>query len=903
MAAGDSAKADQIAFHIYTKLFHVLYAARASEQGPLQGKTDKWFNLETPLAAPGSTPTAELDAYRALSTAPPPPALAVQILLVVPPPGGGTALVHKPSGTRIEPEPRHVLLEEWILAFTPSPPSAPSTSSSSVSDTSRSSSTDEEADVLPPTIYKNAIPLFRALFALLRILPAWRVVRKLAGRRAPAGGVQSAAGGKRGLRVMVRLRPEGHPQAMGGAMWSGGNGGHETTLGFGESPAPEAGTAPLPTSTHVFPGIAHPAGTLTLSATYLTTPTFSLESLEALISSRFAVLDARPALDVGGSRRDAPSASTDYARNRTASASGNARYQQQQQHDEDDDAEFVPTLARRSITTSTASTASMGAGAGSPGRYTTPLPPAGSSPGRYSYTSALRPRVESLRTAGEGFPYRTSTASDAPSHSSPYRTTSDASPYRTISESSGSASTSYRMGVHVAPGHRRESSGGGGGDVVDRFVLPRSGASSLSGAATSPLAMRGSPSSVPSPLALREGAGGTGSMGTGAEYAYPYGPRPLPSEREREREREKGVPIGVGVGSGGGGAGMGIASGSGSSGAGGISASGPSAIAINPFKSNTLSRSSLTGSLLRGVSVAGSPGRTGGATSPMGVVFPAHATPPPLVGGESGGAGTSAGSGSVAGGGGGGVGIPMRKRYSSSFPHRYGAAAGSSVGSGGSGESGSASGSVGVGAPPIPRERTPSAGGSRGGSRSGSFLKSPTTDAQHDDISAFVKDIDAARPLLGRYRQQQQGDTPDPERAREPDDGADADSSTAASGSSSPGTSRGGTVRGSTAGGAGARTITPGVGPAAFGAPQAMLTSADEVDARLRSMNEEFMRSLVGLGGQRGSMMMHSPVSAGSGSASASGGGSGSGSGSGGQGSEEVIGRLEFDFEGHGRGR
>ncbi|KAJ7918846.1 phosphorylated protein that interacts with Vac8p, partial [Mycena leptocephala] len=163
MALGDSVKADQIAFHIYTKLFHVLYAARASEQapGPGQGKTDKWFNLETPLAPPSSTPTLELDAFRALSASPPPPqrALAVQILLVVPPPGGGTALVHKASGTRLEPEPRFVLLEEWVLAFTAS-----------------SASTDDEssADVLPPTIYKNAIPLFRALYALLRILPAWR---------------------------------------------------------------------------------------------------------------------------------------------------------------------------------------------------------------------------------------------------------------------------------------------------------------------------------------------------------------------------------------------------------------------------------------------------------------------------------------------------------------------------------------------------------------------------------------------------------------------------------------------------------------------------------------------------------------------------------------------------------
>ncbi|KAF7369492.1 hypothetical protein MVEN_00278900 [Mycena venus] len=81
--AEDGAKAEQIAFHIYAKFFHVLHAARASEQGPGSGK-----------AVSGS-------------------------------------------------------------------------------------STDEETNVLLPTRYKNAIPLFRALYALLRILPTWRVVRKL----------------------------------------------------------------------------------------------------------------------------------------------------------------------------------------------------------------------------------------------------------------------------------------------------------------------------------------------------------------------------------------------------------------------------------------------------------------------------------------------------------------------------------------------------------------------------------------------------------------------------------------------------------------------------------------------------------------------------------------------------
>ncbi|KAJ6541187.1 autophagy-related protein 13-domain-containing protein [Mycena vulgaris] len=242
MAAGDSAKADQIAFHIYTKLFHLLHTARASDQGVQTGKTDKWFNLETPLGPP----TPELDVYRTLSSAyaPAPRPMTVQVLLAVPPPGGGTVLVHAASRTRVEPSPRFVLLEEWILAFAAPASSAASSSSSAStkSDTSGSTSTEEDGDVAPPTIYKNAIPLFRALYALLRILPAWRAGRKLAGRRANGGR----------LRVVVRL-------VGGDENATGGGGGGEAVLGFGESPAPGAGAPPLPTSTHLFPGIPLPA--------------------------------------------------------------------------------------------------------------------------------------------------------------------------------------------------------------------------------------------------------------------------------------------------------------------------------------------------------------------------------------------------------------------------------------------------------------------------------------------------------------------------------------------------------------------------------------------------------------------------------------------------------------------
>ncbi|KAJ7215664.1 hypothetical protein C8J57DRAFT_1483139 [Mycena rebaudengoi] len=331
-------------FHIYyTKLFHVLYAARAAESiGKPCDREVQPRNAARNGPAGGAGRLSK--------------ALALQILLAVPPAGGGLALVHAVSRTRVEPEPRWVLLEEWVLRFASSPSSSASSASSSASSTSSTDNGGRD-EVLLPTIYKNAIPLFRALFALLRILPAWRVVRKLAGRGARAGDGRrdgDGDGGKRrGGRACASLVESRRREV---ARCGAG----ETTLEFGESPAPQTGATPFPTSTHVFPGIAHPAGsapcrnvdlylvslllplpysiapsarhffahhdsisplppsgpalstpcpsllslppvliadssipgTLTLSTTYLTTPAFPLESLEALLSSRFAVLDA-----------------------------------------------------------------------------------------------------------------------------------------------------------------------------------------------------------------------------------------------------------------------------------------------------------------------------------------------------------------------------------------------------------------------------------------------------------------------------------------------------------------------------------------------------------------------------------------------------------------------------------
>ncbi|KAF7324536.1 Autophagy-related protein 13 [Mycena kentingensis (nom. inval.)] len=823
MAGGDVAKADQIAFHIYTKLWHVVNAARTNDNGV--GRTDKWFNLDTPI-----TSTPDLDAYRSISAGSAPRPLTIQVVLAVPPPGGGTALVHAPTSTRIEPEPRFVLLEEWTLACSP------------VSDSSstQSSSTDDN-DILPPTIYKNSIPLFRAIYALLRILPAWRTVLKLGKRR----------GTGKALRVMVRLRPDDEPRG--------------TVLEFGQSMAPETSPGPLPTNTHIFPGIAHPAGTLSLSTTYLTTPSFSLESLETLLSSRFAVLDARPR--PGGVNVPVPplvGRTSSYTPSPTSGPSrmplGAARPRSTEDNPNDEDDDFMPTLARRSVSVSTTSFPSGGQ---SPSRYTSPLPLPGTSasPGRYTPMFHNRQRTESTR--------------------------------------SQTPSTSYssRMGVNVqssGAGYRRDTAD------IDRFVLPA-----------------GSPGSGPPSAA----SGHTrADSSTSTELSAVYGR--AQSEREREREREKGVPIGGARSSGG--AGLGLSG----VGVGSLPGSAPSPSPvnpnmINPFKSNTLSKSSLTGSLLRGVS--GSPGR-------QGVAFPQpqSSASEGIATSSSGLAGTGGlpGSSSPGAGGTGSIPVPpQRKRYSSSFSHRYGAgaAAGSSVGSGGSAESGSQSGggSFGVGlagaaaARERERERRGSGGGAsaQGGSRSGSFLKSASSDPQQRqqqqddiDISVFVKDLEAAPRLSGRYREQQEaGDEEGPEGGDEPP--RPQSHSRTGSASSSPGTSRDGTIRGSGSTAHPSRSNTMSSITAAASATAAadpMLTSASDVEDQLQRMNEQFKRSLAGLGSGRGrGQAQRSPVGAlftsSSGSTSTS--ASGSGIGSMGQGSDEVIGRMEFDFEPGSRSR
>ncbi|KAK0493578.1 autophagy-related protein 13-domain-containing protein [Armillaria luteobubalina] len=244
--SNDNQKADQIALHFYTKLFYVVSDARTTAESRLQSKVDKWFNLETHDS--DMFPKEIRDKYKSVSMYPPPPPLEIQVLLSVPELSSNQVLVYlSPDSSRVQlkPTPKYILLESWVLAFN-----------------TRRISEDEGSEVALSTVYKHGIPLFRSLYSLLRILPTWKLCKRLRRRGAGNGN----------LNIQLRVRT----QALGDS---------GPILGFDTSPA--TGASPLPSKTHVFAPVSHPMGTLSLSATYLTTPHFRVDDLESLLSSRF----------------------------------------------------------------------------------------------------------------------------------------------------------------------------------------------------------------------------------------------------------------------------------------------------------------------------------------------------------------------------------------------------------------------------------------------------------------------------------------------------------------------------------------------------------------------------------------------------------------------------------------
>ena len=124
------------------------------------------FNLETPDAEIFKEP---LRPYRSLSSAPSPLPFELQVLLSVPDLSANQVLVCRgadSSRLRIEPTPKFILLESWSIQFSPRRGAS-------------GSGGGDAADLGLSTVYKHGIGLFRSIYTLLRVLPTWKLHKRL----------------------------------------------------------------------------------------------------------------------------------------------------------------------------------------------------------------------------------------------------------------------------------------------------------------------------------------------------------------------------------------------------------------------------------------------------------------------------------------------------------------------------------------------------------------------------------------------------------------------------------------------------------------------------------------------------------------------------------------------------
>lgn len=102
------------------------------------------------------------------------------------------------SRLRIDPTPQLILLESWSVQFSP-----------------RREGTGSDSDLGLSTVYKHGIGLFRSIYTLLRVLPTWKLHKRLRRR----GAVPSNRNAN--LNIELRVR-------------SGQN--QDGVLGFGKHP-------------------------------------------------------------------------------------------------------------------------------------------------------------------------------------------------------------------------------------------------------------------------------------------------------------------------------------------------------------------------------------------------------------------------------------------------------------------------------------------------------------------------------------------------------------------------------------------------------------------------------------------------------------------------------------------
>lgn len=315
----DTARQDQIIHRFYIKTVEILTDARLTELGKVdtagdagqhevqeaeaeeqqQRKVDKWFNIPLPDHELFRT---DLLAYRDLSvvlapgTSPPPLLIAFTLDLSDVPPTDAVVYVRE-DGMRFKVDvtrggggggaaglasrssrPTGIVLERWVLRATPAPTSA-------------------NLPPPPPVSYKNGIAHFKAVYDLIRTLPAYQLTRKL--RRTSSGAAAGTL--KIGIKLWVAdgwedaidLGPawEKMEQGLIGIDVALTNVSSPLSRDFGGAAVASNSTAAETTFSTSFPPVALHNSLFSLTVTTRAAADFFVEDLDAVLSSALTAID------------------------------------------------------------------------------------------------------------------------------------------------------------------------------------------------------------------------------------------------------------------------------------------------------------------------------------------------------------------------------------------------------------------------------------------------------------------------------------------------------------------------------------------------------------------------------------------------------------------------------------